>query len=224
MFNNLTSLTLSTSMTTIASSSFAENALTSVSIPPSVETIGNGAFSDNLLSKLVIPGTVDAVDEYAFARNALTSVSFLGDAPTAGNNVFSDNAGLAAVSRVNSATGWSGTWSGVPVVIVDARATATVKPTVGGTAKVGKTLTAAKGTWAGYPTPTFTYQWYACTRAVSAASSTVPATCKKITGATKSTFRLTSAQRGKFVAVLVTGKSLRTAATPWLSVTTTKVK
>jgi hypothetical protein len=52
----------------------------------------------------------------------------------------------------------------------------------------------------------------------------VPSTCKKISGATRSTFKLTSAQRGKYVAVLVTGASLRTAATAWLSTTTVKVK
>jgi hypothetical protein len=106
----------------------------------------------------------------------------------------------------------------------DSQAAATVKPAVTGTSAVGWTLTAAKGTWIGYPTPTFAYQWYACTKAVSAASSTVPATCKKITGATKSTFKLTSAQRGQYVAVVVTGTSLRTTATTWLSKTTAKVK
>lgn len=106
----------------------------------------------------------------------------------------------------------------------DARATATLKPTVSGTARVGKSLTAAKGTWTGYPTPTFTYQWYACTTAVSAARATVPATCKKITSATRSTFKLTAAQRGKYIAVFVKGTSLRTTATTWLSKTTTKVR
>ena len=110
------------------------------------------------------------------------------------------------------------------VVIADARATATVKPTVTGTSTVGRTLTAAKGTWTGYPTPTFTYQWYACTTVVSAARATVPTTCTKITGATRSTFKLTSAQRGKYVAVFVKGTSLRTTATTWLSKTTAKVR
>jgi hypothetical protein len=100
-----------------------------------------------------------------------------------------------------------------------------VKPAVVGSSAVGKTLTAAKGTWTGYPTPTFTYQWYACTKAVSAARETVPPKkCKKITGATGSTFKLKSKQRGKYVAVLVTGTSLGTAATAWLSKTTTKVR
>ena len=106
----------------------------------------------------------------------------------------------------------------------NAKATATVKPTVTGTSTAGKTLTAAKGTWTGYPTPTFAYQWYACTGAVTAARSTVPFTCVRISGATRSTFTLTTAQRGKYVAVLVTGTSLRTTATAWLSKTTAKVR
>jgi len=110
------------------------------------------------------------------------------------------------------------------VTIPDTRAAAVVKPAISGTTTVGQTLTAGTGTWTGYPTPTFTYEWYACTTAVSAARATVPATCTKITGATRTTFKLTSAQRGKYVAVLVTGTSLRTAATSWLSKTTAKVR
>jgi hypothetical protein len=147
----------------------------------------------------------------------------LGNAPLDGTDVFGLNSGLTAVTRPYTATGWGSTWSGKTVVIADARASATVKPTASGTATVGRTLTAG-GTWAGYPTPTLRYQWYVCTRAVTAARSTVPSTCKRITGATRSTFKLTSAQRGKYVAVLVTGTSLRTTATTWLSKTTAKIR
>jgi hypothetical protein len=149
----------------------------------------------------------------------------LGDAPTDVDDVFANNSDLTSVARLYAATGWGLTWSGVPVLIA-ARATATVKPKVTGTAKVAKTLTAAKGTWIGYPTPTLAYQWYACTKAVSAARADVPPSkkCTKITGATGSSFKLKSKQRGKYVAVLVTGTSLGTAGTTWLSKTTTKVK
>ncbi|WP_327308906.1 hypothetical protein OG730_39970 [Streptomyces sp. NBC_01298] len=66
---------------------------------------------------------------------------------------------------------------------------ATTAPTLTGTAKVGRVLTLSRGTWT--PTPTsYTYKWYA--------------DGKLITGATKSTFTLTSAQRGKRITVKVT--------------------
>ena len=108
--------------------------------------------------------------------------------------------------------------------IPSARADDSVKPTIGGAAMVAMRLTANKGLWTGNPAPTFTYQWFTCTRAVRTARATVPARCKKITGATKSSFRLTSAQRGKYVAVLVAGKSSGTAQTRWLSKSTSKVQ
>jgi hypothetical protein len=222
--NALTAVVIPNSVTSIGIYAFSFNVITTLKLGSSVSSIRHDAFSSNQISSLVIPATVSSIDDYAFSSNALTSVTFLGNSPTAGNNVFSANTGLTAVSRMNDAIDWAGTWSGVPVTIADARATATVKPTVGGTAKVGKTLTAAKGTWTGYPTPTFTYQWYACTKAVTVERSTVPSTCKKVTGATRSTFKLTSTQRGKYVTVLVTGTSLRTTATTWLSTTTVKVK
>ncbi|WP_327309075.1 hypothetical protein OG730_40955 [Streptomyces sp. NBC_01298] len=66
---------------------------------------------------------------------------------------------------------------------------ATTAPTLTGTAKVGRVLTLSRGTWT--PTPTsYTYKWYA--------------DGKLITGATKSTFTLTSAQRGRRITAKVT--------------------
>ena len=222
--NALTTVTIGSSVTSIGIAAFEDNALTTVTIPNSVTSIGTSAFASNDLTTVTIGNSVTSIAGTAFYNNALTSVTFLGNAPEAGDDVLGGNSGLTSVKRPYTATGWGSTWSGVAVVIADARATATVKPTVTGTSTVGRTLTAAKGTWTGYPTPTFTYQWYACTTAVSAARTTVPTTCKKITGATRSTFKLTSAQRGKYVAVFVKGTSLRTTATTWLSKTTAKVK
>jgi len=222
--NRLTSVTIGTSVGYIGGDAFAENSLTTITIPSPVQFIGEYAFAGNDLTTVTIPNTVTEIGNHAFDSNALTSVTFLGNAPTAGGgNVFDSNSGLASVTRSYTATGWDSTWSGVAVVIADERAAATVKPTAYGIATVGRTLT-ARGTWAGYPTPTLRYQWYVCTRAVTAARTTVPSTCKRITGATRSTYKLTSTQRGKYVAVLVTGTSLRTTATTWLSKTTAKVR
>jgi hypothetical protein len=221
--NALTTVTIGNSVTSIGAGAFSTNALTTVTIPNSVTTIGAQAFYSNALTTVTIGNSVTSIGSFAFHTNALTSVTFLGNAPTAGTGVFGGNTALTSVTRPYTATGWGSTWSDVAVVIADARATATVRPTVAGTATVGRTLT-ARGTWAGYPTPTLRYQWYVCTRAVTVARTTVPSTCKRITGATRSTYKLTSAQRGKYVAVLVTGTSLRTTATTWLSKTTAKVR
>ncbi len=245
--NRIASLSLGASTKEIGSYAFASNDLTAVEIPNSVTyigagafqgngsirslalgnrvtVIGEGAFASNNLRTIVLPNSVATIGDQAFSYNLLTSATFLGNAPSAGNDVFASNSGLTSVTRSSTTTGWGSTWSGKAVVIADARAAATVKPTVTGTSTVGKTLTAVKGTWTGYPTPTFTYQWYACTRAVTIALTNVPSTCVGISGATKSTFKLTSTQRGKYVAVLVKGTSLRTTATTWLSKTTAKVK
>ena len=228
-YNNLfTTVSIPNSVTSIGASAFAAEplipTLTTVTIGNSVTSIGYQSFYNNNIETLTIPASVASIGFEAFAFNALTSVTFLGDAPTDGGDVFRINNSLTSVTRSHTATGWGTFWAYQPVVIADASATATVRPTVTGTAKVAKTLTAA-GTWTGYPTPTFTYQWYACTKKASAAIADVPLKkCKKIKGATGGTFKLKSAQRGKYVAVFVTGTSLGTTATTWLSKTTTKVK
>ena len=68
--------------------------------------------------------------------------------------------------------------------------TKTYTPTVSGTAKVGKTLTAKVKTWSPKPSK-LTYQWLR--------SGSV------IAGATKSTYKLTAADKGKKMTVKVTG-------------------
>ncbi|MFJ5129392.1 hypothetical protein ACIP80_30440 [Streptomyces sp. NPDC088555] len=68
---------------------------------------------------------------------------------------------------------------------------ATKQPTISGTAKVGKVLKAAHGTWSPAPT-SYGYQWYANGKAIS--------------GATKSSLTLKSAQSGKKITVKVTAR------------------
>ena len=225
----LVSLTIPNSVTTIDHHAFYSNTrLASLTLSSTLLSIGASAFEYAALVSLTIPNSVTAIGNYAFYENDLISVNFLGNAPTpGGSSVFAGNVGLAQVHRIYGATGWGETWGGKPVaydIPDDERAAATVKPTVSGTARTRFTLTADEGVWTGFPTPTFTYQWYVCRRAISVARSTVPTTCTKIRNATTDTLKLTSAQRQKWVAVLVTGTSARTAATAWLSVTTARVR
>lgn len=77
------------------------------------------------------------------------------------------------------------------VLVKGAAPKATKAPTITGTAKVGSLLTANRGTWTPAPT-SYTYQWYADGKA--------------ITGATRTTFTLTAAQRGKRITVKVTAR------------------
>ena len=93
-----------------------------------------------------------------------------------------------AVTAVRS--GWkSGTAASGAVTVAKGDAPkATKLPVISGTAKVGRTLKVSKGTWNLAPT-SYAYQWYANGKAVS--------------GATKSSLVLKSAQKGKKITVKV---------------------
>ncbi|MGW6394473.1 hypothetical protein ACWFR1_29120 [Streptomyces sp. NPDC055103] len=84
----------------------------------------------------------------------------------------------------------SGAWTTAGYAVATGLAPkVTAAPYVTGTVRVGRTLAVNRGTWT--PTPTaYAYQWYANGQAIS--------------GATKSWFTLTSAQRGKSIIVRVT--------------------
>jgi len=103
----------------------------------------------------------------------------------------SDHARRITVTVTGRATGYA-------TKSVTSRATAavvkpfsrTAAPRISGTVQVGKTLTASPGTWS--PKPSFSYQWKVNGRAVS--------------GATSSTYKVRSADKGKRITVTVTGK------------------
>lgn len=81
-------------------------------------------------------------------------------------------------------------------------------PTITGTAKVGKTLKVKVGTWVAKPT--FSYRWY---------RSGTP-----ISGATKASYKLTKADKGKKITVKVTGKRSGWETLGKVSKPTAKVK
>jgi hypothetical protein len=77
-------------------------------------------------------------------------------------------------------------------------------PTISGSTTINATLTGNKGSWAGYPAPTYTYQWLRCTRAGSA-SDGLPSGCTTISGATRTTYKLTTTDYGKYLRLKVVG-------------------
>ena len=86
-----------------------------------------------------------------------------------------------------------------PVVNASSSLTATTK-TVGGA------ITATTPTFNGSPS-TMTYAWYRCTAAVTKVGSVAPKTCTAISGATKASYKIAKADKGKFVALMVTARN-----------------
>ncbi len=74
--NELTSITIPSSITIIEYSTFYGNSLTSVTIPNSVTTIGASSFSNNQLISVTIPNSVITIGGDAFSYNQLTNVKF----------------------------------------------------------------------------------------------------------------------------------------------------
>lgn len=81
-------------------------------------------------------------------------------------------------------------------------------PRISGTAKVGRTLKVKVGSWS--PRPTFRYQWFANGRKISSKGA-------------RSSFRLTSKQKGKRITVRVTASSAGYATVSRTSRKTSKV-
>jgi len=114
----------------------------------------------------------------------------------------------------------------LPAVVVAVKPAVRTAATVAGTAKVGKTLTAGKGSWTGTATISYTYKWYRCTVVAKTATTALPASsakCSAISGGTKSTYKLASADAGKYVRVLVTAKNSKGSSYSLSKSTTGKV-
>jgi hypothetical protein len=146
------------------------------------------------------------------ADTEYTALSFFPDFNAAGDDAvyYIDN--LA----INGAT--------TPAIPAAVAPSASKAATVSGTAKVGKSLTVAKGTWSGTPAPTFTYSWYRCTVAgkVGTAAPAASAKCSVIAKATSASYKLVAADKGKFVRALV--KATNSVSSKYsLTVTSAKV-
>ncbi len=115
------------------------------------------------------------------------------------------------------------TWWSATTSRVEMKAAATTKPSITGTAKVGRQLAANRGTWTGAPTPSYAYQWYSCGTRVASTKSSIPGNCTQIAGATGLRYTLKAAQRNKFVTIAVTATSGSTTPTMWVAISTLKV-
>lgn len=114
------------------------------------------------------------------------------------------------VRVTGSRTGYPSITRTSPATVRVAAGTLTAAtPRITGTRKVGRSLTSKPGSWkpAGV---TFSYQWYR--------------NGKRISGATKATYKLTRASKGKRITVRVTGRKAGYAAIARTSARTTRVR
>jgi len=77
-------------------------------------------------------------------------------------------------------------------------------PTVSGTIRAGKTLSAKDGRWASGYRMSYQYQWYSCSERVMTGGGSLNGTCSAISGATANRYRLSSLVTGTYLLVGVT--------------------
>lgn len=83
--------------------------------------------------------------------------------------------------------------------------TNTTLPSISGELHVGQTLSAGPGVWAAEPAPSYSYQWQRC--------NSSDEECADISGASGSTYTLTSTDLGKTLRLLATAKNSEGEAT-----------
>jgi hypothetical protein len=206
-YNRLKSVTIPGSVGTIGGEAFAYNWLSSVTIGSGVTEISISAFEGNQLTAVTIPASVTTLEYNAFNRNPLTIALFMGPAPTVNtsgrNGPFGTPTGKTLYYLAANATGFTSPWNGYTTAVAKTFTTAPT-PTITGTKKSGSTLTAVTGTWRAAPTK-FSYVW---NRAVSSTGTKTP-----IVGATGKTYKLTTADKGKYITVTVTASKIGYADT-----------
>jgi len=105
-------------------------------------------------------------------------------------------------------TNGSGVLSWATPTLTPSAPTNNTLPVVSGTPTVGETLSSTSGTWSGYPSPTFAYQW------VRGAST-------NISGATSSSYQLTDADLAATVKCTVTATNIAGSASATSAATST---
>ncbi len=102
---NLTSVTIPSTVKTIGDEAFSGTALTSVSIPNGVKSIGNSAFRHiATLKKANIPASVTSMEPWVFAETGLTDVTISNGVKTLAKGTFYDCNYLEKVTIPSSVT------------------------------------------------------------------------------------------------------------------------
>ncbi|MEF2551983.1 hypothetical protein VQ042_11530 [Aurantimonas sp. A2-1-M11] len=174
---------------------------TSTSVPPDTSPVLNLTPPTITLSQIAGPAIrADWTPSQALNRNY--EVQFRADAASTYTAMTvaetRDSAESAVVEgglhqvriRMNAGFTAVGPWSGDYPITIEFAPTNSALPVISGTTAEGQTLTSTTGTWSGYPTPTYAYQWKRDGVAIS--------------GATASTYTLVAADVGTTITVTVT--------------------
>lgn len=108
---------------------------------------------------------------------------------------------LVTETADNGATAKTAYSDSIGSVVVAPRVT--TEPTIEGFSTGGEPITTTDGSWAGTPTPTISYQWYACSAKRATNSDSLGTGCLAIAGETQNTFTAGAAQAGKHVLVAI---------------------
>jgi hypothetical protein len=169
-----------------------------------VETASLGAPSETARAhRVVLRGATPRIDlrEVALYRDGLR-VDQIHRHRRAGIGLFARRS--ASVSATSTSSG--------PVAHAAAVPGNTALPTISGTAKDGQTLTSTTGTWSGSPT-SYARAWQRC--------DTAGANCVAISGATATTYLVTSTDVGKTIRVKVTATNASGSASASSAATAT---
>jgi hypothetical protein len=148
------------------------------------------------------------------ADDALTSgCTLIAGQTTATLTLRSQYAGLYIISKVtarstvNKVGAGEASYYSSSFGVVTTAPSATSVPSITGSAVSGSSLQANLGTWAGYTTPTVTYEWLACpsSTVLLAPATTAPSTCASLDAADNAPLVLDDTLVGKKILLLVTG-------------------
>jgi len=186
-----------------------------VPTPPAITLAGPTSYTVGDIPTASVTLSADAVTPYG-------TVSVTSGSTTVGGAAFDERTEVLELDAAKLGTGTktltftyrafpeAPAWSTQRTITINPLAfSAPRSPALSGTAQVGKTLTAVRGTWTPSPTST-TYQWRVDGKAVS--------------GATGSTWKVPSSARGKKVSVAVTGTKTGYATKTLVSPSSSAVK